>query len=147
MDLAEFVEGSRSTSSPDALNEIFSVFGGGASRGIPEWAWDIARRLGLEDALPKPNVIPIYARTGKQLKTSDPQKAKQAQSQGYDSVLYDGPGTVDGQPEIIIFDPANIRSVHAAFDPEKSGSSELLAAVPFAVGGVGSGAAMQENDQ
>jgi len=43
---------------------------------------------------------------------------------------------------VVIFDPSNIRSVHAAFDPEKSGSSELLAAVPFAVGGVGAGAAM-----
>jgi len=37
-----------------------------------------------------------------------------------------------------IFDPSNIRSVNAAFDPEKSGSSTLLAAAPFAaVGGAG----------
>jgi hypothetical protein len=36
------------------------------------------------------------------------------------------------------FDPANIRSVNAAFDPEKSTSSTLLAASPFAaVGGAG----------
>jgi len=39
---------------------------------------------------------------------------------------------------ISIFDPANIRSVNAAFDPEKAGSSTLLAAAPFAaVGGAG----------
>jgi hypothetical protein len=37
-----------------------------------------------------------------------------------------------------IFDPSNIRSVNAAFDPEKSGSSTLLAAAPFAtVSGAG----------
>jgi hypothetical protein len=39
---------------------------------------------------------------------------------------------------LVIFDPANIRSVNAAFDPEKSGSSTLLAAAPFAaVSGAG----------
>ena len=44
-----------------------------------------------------------------------------------------------GKPvETVIFDPSNIRSVNAAFDPEKSGSSTLLAAAPFAaVGGAG----------
>jgi hypothetical protein len=53
-----------------------------------------------------------------------------------------------GNPShIVIFDPSNIRSVNAAFDPEKSGSSTLLAAAPFAaVGGVGASAAMGEDD-
>jgi hypothetical protein len=38
----------------------------------------------------------------------------------------------------VIFDPSNIRSVNAAFDPEKSTSSTLLAAAPFAaVSGAG----------
>jgi hypothetical protein len=38
----------------------------------------------------------------------------------------------------VIFDPSNIRSVNAAFDPEKSGSNMLLAAAPFAaVSGAG----------
>jgi hypothetical protein len=46
-------------------------------------------------------------------------------------------GIADGH-ELVIFDPANIRSVNAAFDPEKSTSSTLLAASPFAaVGGAG----------
>jgi hypothetical protein len=46
----------------------------------------------------------------------------------------------EGTPNVsyVVFDPANIRSVNAAFDPEKSGSSTLLAAAPFAaVGGAG----------
>jgi hypothetical protein len=44
----------------------------------------------------------------------------------------------DGSAEVVIFDPSNIRSVNAAFDPEKSGSSTLLAAAPFAaVSGAG----------
>jgi hypothetical protein len=46
-------------------------------------------------------------------------------------------GIADGH-ELVIFDPSNIRSVNAAFDPEKSTSSTLLAASPFAaVGGAG----------
>jgi hypothetical protein len=76
----------------------------------------------------------------------------QARADGHDSVIirnvidtYDG----KGKPSTIraVFDPSNIRSVNAAFDPEKSGSSTLLAAAPFAaVGGVGAGTAMGEDD-
>jgi hypothetical protein len=67
----------------------------------------------------------------------------QARADGHDSVIirnvidtYDG----KGKPSTIraVFDPSNIRSINAAFDPEKSGSSTLLAAAPFAaVGGAG----------
>ena len=46
-------------------------------------------------------------------------------------------GIADGH-ELVIFDPSNIRSVNAAFDPKKSTSSTLLAASPFAaVSGAG----------
>jgi hypothetical protein len=70
--------------------------------------------------------------------------ATAARSRGYGHVtvrnvvdLADGgvgsPTTVE-----VVWDPSNIRSVNAAFDPEKSGSSTLLAAAPFAaVGGAG----------
>jgi hypothetical protein len=56
----------------------------------------------------------------------------------YDSVaVADSVGGIRNK-SIVIFDPSNIRSVNAAFDPEKSGSSTLLAAAPFAaVGGAG----------
>jgi hypothetical protein len=79
--------------------------------------------------------------------------ATAARSRGYGHVtvrnvvdLADGgvgsPTTVE-----VVWDPSNIRSVNAAFDPEKSGSSTLLAAAPFAaVGGVGAGTAMGEDD-
>jgi hypothetical protein len=70
--------------------------------------------------------------------------ATAARSRGYGHVtvrnvvdLADGgvgsPTTVE-----VVWDPSNIRSVNAAFDPEKSGSSTLLAAAPLAaVGGAG----------
>jgi hypothetical protein len=107
------------------------------------------------------NVVPVYVR-GKLLPSAqwearvseiargstDPQSvaaaAKQAQKefsgQGYAGVKRPvasmGQGKKTG--EVRIFDPSNIRSVNAAFDPKKSGSSTLLAAAPFAaVGGAG----------
>jgi hypothetical protein len=45
----------------------------------------------------------------------------------------------EGKGEVVVTaDPSNIRSVNAAFDPEKSGSNMLLAAAPFAaVSGAG----------
>jgi GNAT superfamily N-acetyltransferase len=65
--------------------------------------------------------------------------ADDARAEGFDGVRFrnfvDGPEVSD---HVLIFDPSNIRSVNAAFDPEKSGSSTLLAAAPFAaVGGAG----------
>jgi hypothetical protein len=70
---------------------------------------------------------------------------------GYDGiVMRNDKGGMFGRRQVettVIFDPSNIRSVNAAFDPEKSGSSTLLAAAPFAaVGGVGAGTAMGEDD-
>ena len=51
--------------------------------------------------------------------------------------------------EVVIFDPKNIRSTNAAFDPAKTGSSNLLASNPVATAGaglLGLGAAAQSND-
>jgi hypothetical protein len=57
---------------------------------------------------------------------------------GFDGMYVREFGTPGEPKNIAIFDPSNIRSVNAAFDPEKSGSSTLLAAAPFAaVGGAG----------
>lgn len=57
-------------------------------------------------------------------------------SEGFDGVVADsdfGAGEI-----VVVFDPSNIRSVNAAFDPDKAASSTLLAAAPFAaVGGAG----------
>ena len=69
-----------------------------------------------------------------------------ASRNGYDGVVFKnvkdqgryGRGEAKIADTYAIFDPSNIRSVNAAFDPEKSGSSTLLAAAPFAaVGGAG----------
>jgi hypothetical protein len=51
--------------------------------------------------------------------------------------------------QVVIFDPSNMRSSDAAFDPAKTGSSNLLASNPAATTGagiLGLGAAAQSND-
>ena len=65
----------------------------------------------------------------------------QAKDDGYTSVIVsnfdstskNGPSTIE-----VIFDPSDIRSVHAAFDPDKAGSSNLLASsgLPAAANGL-----------
>lgn len=91
------------------------------------------------------NVIPVYVRGQiKQVdaygKAHDPnwmiQQQNIARKEGFDGVqfmgLEDAPGfdPIHGIADTLkIFDPANIRSVNAAFDPAKRGSANLMAGV------------------
>ena len=64
-------------------------------------------------------LAPDYAETGKmKANMTGESKRKVLAAGGYDAVM-------DGE-HIVIFNPSDIRSVDAAFDPEKSGSSEIL---------------------
>jgi hypothetical protein len=49
--------------------------------------------------------------------------------------------------ETIIFDPSNIRSVNAAFDPAKRGSANLLAGGAATAVGVGAMTRSQQEEQ
>lgn len=53
----------------------------------------------------------------------------QIQQAGHDGVVLTYP---DGTSEIAVFDPARVRSVFAAFDPDQAGSNELKASIPEA---------------
>jgi len=123
--------------------------------------WDKASRLMAEaEALETAGtagqtIMPLHVR-GK-LKTIDmdgvqydpddvnlTEIAKVAKQEGFDGVRLTnfsdeaGYGQYNPTTHVLVFDPSNIRSVNAAFDPEKSTSSTLLAAAPFAVvGGAG----------
>lgn len=91
----------------------------------PMWAPDI------EGA----RVIPAYAKTDNMLeiefggaKQGRADAIRKAQSGGYDGVIlknhYDAGGVQD---QYVIFDPKNIRSRFAKFDPSKKDSADLLA--------------------
>jgi len=63
-------------------------------------------------------------------------QARLAKSEGYDGVKYlNVPDSMpDDIDEVVIFDPSNIRSVNADFDPKKRNSSNLLASAAPVVG-------------
>lgn len=100
----------------------------------PERASTYANGLGMGRAWLGPdegaNVIPSYARVRNPLRVDDPNYqtnpsiAEQARSNGHDGLHVYGP---DGLEEVVVFDPRNIRSRFAAFDPARSNSSDLLA--------------------
>ena len=56
-------------------------------------------------------------------------------SKGYDSMfLKESSGADEPFTTLAVFDPSDIRSVNAKFDPKKKGSPKILASVPFGVG-------------
>jgi hypothetical protein len=62
-------------------------------------------------------------------------------SKGYDSMfLKESSGADKPFTTLAVFDPNNIRSVNAKFDPEKKDSPQILASAPFATGITGLGA-------
>jgi hypothetical protein len=63
-------------------------------------------------------------------------------SKGYDSMfLKESSGADKPFTTLAVFEPNNIRSVNAKFDPEKKDSPQILASAPFAAGAAGLGAA------
>lgn len=107
VDLSQHVEGSASNQS----REDYTLFAQHHDCDLPDYIIDIAVSLGLADAVPTPIVMPVYLRCENTLYTDDRQQAREAQSKGYDSVCYSGEGLVDQEPEWMVFDATNIRSV------------------------------------
>lgn len=73
-----------------------------------------------------PNIIPVYIRVKKILDVTnkeDMPSTKQMIKQGYDAVV----DRSLGRHQISVFNPKNIRSVNAAFDPDYADSPLLLA--------------------
>jgi hypothetical protein len=63
-------------------------------------------------------------------------------SKGYDSMfLKESAGENKPFTTLAVFEPNNIRSVNAKFDPKKKDSPQILASAPFAAGAAGLGAA------
>lgn len=85
-----------------------------------------------------PNVHEMYVRHGRRTTITDNTRdvdsltrindaLRKAKASGYDSaILRDVRDEV--WPELVVFDPSNIRSIHAQFDPAKRGSASLLSA-------------------
>jgi hypothetical protein len=91
------------------------------------------------------NVMPLVGRgrvkhmpISVQQRNVRPRDIQNARDAGYDAIEMTNH---DGDRSRLIFDPSNIRSRFAAFDPARSGESDLMAGVPLALAGVGGGTA------
>tara|TARA_R110000824_G_scaffold1041_4_gene5753 strand:- start:791 stop:2188 length:1398 start_codon:yes stop_codon:yes gene_type:complete len=86
---------------------------------------------------------------GSYLMYENPQVVDFLKSKGFDSMMLKESSGSKGYSTMAVFDPQDIRSTNAAFDPAKTGSSNLLASNPVATAGagiLGLGAAAQSND-
>lgn len=119
------------------------------------------------------NVMPLMARIKNPLVIKSPSEfwdrfgvdggadadaVKNAIKAGYDSIVYERPVAVwndalkksvptgEMQKHIMVFDPKNIRSRFAAFDPAKKDSSDLLASIGL-LGMIGGGAALTNGEE
>jgi len=126
LDLARVVEGSkyhyRAERSDIDVNDVFSaIFGGSNVDLLSDMDVDIMVAMGIDAALPKPNVMPAYLNINNLLRTDSQKKAKSARGNGYDGVYYYGPDTVSDEPEWVVFDPVQIKSATGnigTFSPE-----------------------------
>lgn len=108
LDVAAYVEGARDDDQ-DAGQEVFKLLTGQHDE-MPEWVRDEAVALRIADALPNPSIVPVYLRAERVLHTASSDDARMARARGYDAVCYNGPDTVGGQPEWIVYEPDQIRS-------------------------------------
>lgn len=97
-------------------------FPGVNEQGLMENGWAVERgkimdRLRAENGGEWSSDIPMRA---------EMEMERIAREEGFAGFYVNGRG---GMNQGVIFDPSNIRSIHAAFDPAKSKSSDLLAAL------------------
>ena len=109
-DIAKYVEG-YNYKADDSVEEldIDDVFGAlnQQNLGIDDYVIEKMNEYGF--TTPKENVKEVYLNAKNVLKTNDKEEARNAKSNGYDGVIYNGEGTVDGEPEYIVFEPNQIK--------------------------------------
>jgi hypothetical protein len=105
--VASYVEGSACAQD----HEDFNLFATHHGSDMPDDIKDLAQAMGLGEAIPTPVVMPVYLKCTNTLYTDDRHQARNARAQGYDSVCYSGEDAVAGEPEWMVFDAKNIRSV------------------------------------
>ena len=106
----ENVEGANIEPDEDS-HTIFSLFSNSNSHTLSDWFFENADEYFFKNALPEFNVVEAFLKLEKYIKTDKKEVAQKAKENGYDSVIFDGPDTVNGQIEYIIYDPKNIKII------------------------------------
>ena len=116
MDLAKHIEGTRYTDAPEenslfeATNSLFALWGSAAPTSTPVWVFDALDRLGLDSSEYRPKVYTVeVSGLDRVLVTRSKAEAGKAKAKGYDAVVFCGSDLVDGVPEVVVFDPSNVR--------------------------------------
>lgn len=112
-DCLEKVEYSK-MATPDALNDIVSLFGGGNKIEISCYDIEMLEKMGYSKIIPEPRLLESHVKANNILKTDSREEAKAARQNGYDLVIYSGPDCVDNEPEYLIANPEQIevKAIH-----------------------------------
>lgn len=135
LDLAEVVEGSRyhagRKSELDAGAVFAAMFGGSSNNLLTDYHVNDMVEMGLDDAAPKQNVMPVYLRSENPLFTDDRKKARGAKRNGYDGLYYSGPDLVGGEPEWVVFSSTQIKSATGNNGDFDGSNPSIQASVSF----------------
>jgi hypothetical protein len=104
-DLVDYVIGSKTE--PARGDEPVMFFN--QSTGMPGYVYDLLDTLGIKSFKYRPKVYTVSVKVSNPLITDSQAEARRARSNGYDSVVYHGPNTVDHAPEVAVFDPSRVR--------------------------------------
>lgn len=117
-DLLEYVEGSKYNHNHDDINFIANLLNAQIEY-LPHYLVDDMKLMGFDKSIPQPRIIECEISATKILTTNNPSEAKKAKSLGYDLVIYNGDGTVDGEPEYLVLSPQQISLISTTVREDK----------------------------
>lgn len=113
-DVVASIEGSHSSThrKKDTVSDVFNLFSQSSSSGRGYIAEDL-ESMGINADSLRPKVLTCVVRANNVKLVKDLKEAKSAKREGYDAILWVGGGEthVGDEPEVVIFDPKNIRVV------------------------------------
>ena len=113
-DIVDSIKGSYSSThrQRDTMNDVFNMFSQSSSSGRGYIAEDL-ESLGINADSLRPKVLTCVVRANNVKLVKDLKEAKSARREGYDAMVWVGGGNthVGDEPEVVIFDPKNIRVV------------------------------------
>lgn len=147
------VEAYHGTMRPDAIDELRVSQDGTYGKGVyvARDAYDAEKYAGFGRVTQMGgSIYPLKVKGGKYWDVMSQGLPRDSFSGTNDDIIKEltdrGYIGIDAGNEMVIFDPKNIRSVNAAFDPAKKDSSNILAGAAT-IGGVGTGAALMATPQ
>ena len=113
-DIVDSIEGSHSSTHKqrDTMSEVFNMFSQSSSSGRGGVAEEL-ESIGINADSLRPKVLTCVVKANNVKLVKDLKEAKSARGEGYDAMVWVGGGEthVGDEPEVVIFDPKNIKIV------------------------------------